>query len=186
MKFSDRLLVSGLCLVLGTAPLQALESDRQEPLDVRADSTDGTLGDGMTTLRGNIEIRQGTLLVRAEVAVVSKSEGRVQAIELTGSPVYLEQEIENEGMVTAEAAQIDYEVASGIVTMTGAADVQHPQYEISGEKLIYDMNVQHFQGAGGEENGRIQIRLDPEVLEESDIGEGDSGPDEPPAPGESG
>ena len=186
MKFSEYLLASGLYLVLATAPLQALESDRQEPLDMKADSTDGTLGDGMTTLRGNIEIRQGTLLVRAEVAIVSKSEGRVQAIDLTGSPVYLEQEIENQGKVTAEAAQINYEVATGIVTMTGAADVVHPQYEISGEKLIYDMNVQHFQGAGGNENGRIQIRLDPEVLEEDDTANGEAGAGDPPAPGENG
>jgi lipopolysaccharide export system protein LptA len=40
----------------------------------------------------------------------------------------------------------------------------HPQYHISGEKLVYDMNLQHFRGAGGEANGRIQIRLDPEML----------------------
>ena len=43
----------------------------------------------------------------------------------------------------------------------------HPQYHISGEILVYDMNIQHFQGSGGEENGRIQIRLDPELLEEN-------------------
>jgi lipopolysaccharide export system protein LptA len=155
-----------LCLLLLSTPLHALKSDRQEPLDVKADATDGTLGDGMATLKGNVEINQGTLMISADVANVSKAEGRVTLIELTGSPVHLQQEIENEGLVTAEAARIEYEVATGLVTLTGSADVVHPQYHISGEKLVYDMNVQHFQGSGGDQNGRIQIRLDPELIED--------------------
>ena len=164
MKCFELSALAGLCLLLAAGPAMALKSDRQQPLDVKADATDGTLGDGLATLKGNIEIRQGSLLIEADVANVEKVEGRVTHIELTGKPVQLQQEIENEGLVTAQAAQIEYEVASGIVTLTGAADVVHPQYHISGEKLVYDMNLQHFRGAGGDANGRIQIRLDPEML----------------------
>jgi lipopolysaccharide export system protein LptA len=51
--------------------------------------------------------------------------------------------------------------------LTGGADVQHPQYRVSGDVLNYDLNLQHFQGSGAEENGRIRIELDPEVIEES-------------------
>jgi lipopolysaccharide export system protein LptA len=150
--------------LLAAAPAHALQSDRQQPLDVRADATEGTLGDGMATLRGNVEIRQGTLLIRADVATVEKVEGRVRRFELTGNPVHLQQEIEEEGLVSAEAQKVEYEVATGIVTLTGAADVQHPQYQINGEVLRYDMNVQHFQGSGGDDEGRIRIQLDPEVI----------------------
>lgn len=157
--------LAALLLGLAVAPLMALESDREEPLDVNADSSDGTLGDGIATLRGNIEIRQGTLLIRADVANVEKTEGRVHRIELNGTPVTLQQEIEEQGLVTAEARKMEYEVATGVVTLTGAADVVHPQYHISGEVLVYDMNQQHFRGSGDEENGRIRIRLDPEVIE---------------------
>ena len=65
----------------------------------------------------------------------------------------------------ATANVIDYQVASGLVTLTGSADVKHPQYQISGELLTYDLNVQHFQGSGDSNgNGRIHILLDPEVL----------------------
>lgn len=158
-----------LCLLLVTTTLHALKSDRQEPLDVKADATDGTLGDGLATLKGNVEIRQGSLVIIADIANVSKADGRVKHIELTGNPVHLQQEIENEGLVTAEAARIEYEVATGLVTLTGNADVTHPQYHISGEKLVYDMNIQHFQGSGGNENGRIQIRLDPELLNREEV-----------------
>jgi lipopolysaccharide export system protein LptA len=158
-------LLAAFCLLLlAAAPAHALKSDRQQPLDVRADSTDGTLGDGTATLRGNVEIRQGTLLIRADVAAVEKAEGRVRRFELTGNPVHLQQEIEEEGLVSARARKVEYEVASGIVILTGAADVDHPQYQINGEVLRYDMNAQHFQGSGGDGDGRIRIQLDPEVV----------------------
>jgi len=165
MKFPERTawLVS-VMLLLAPEAVYALKTDRQQPLEVNADATDGTLGDGTATLTGNVEIRQGTLFVRADIAQVEKVEGRVRRVELNGNPVHLQQEIEQEGLVIAEAKRIEYEVATGIVTLTGAADVIHPQYHISGEVLKYDMNVQHFQGSGGDNNGRIRIRLDPEVV----------------------
>ena len=46
----------------------ALESDRKQPLEINADATEGTLGDGKAVLSGNVEIRQGSMLVQADVA----------------------------------------------------------------------------------------------------------------------
>ena len=58
------------------------------------------------------------------------------------------------------------------VLLHGDAAVQHPQYKISGEQLIYDLNVQHFQGSSDANgNGRIHIRLDPEVIDNKSITE---------------
>lgn len=173
---------ASLCaaLLFAAAPAHALKSDRLQPLDVRADATDGTLGDGIATLRGNVEVRQGTLLIRADVATVEKAGGRVRRFELTGDPVHLQQEIEEQGLVAADAQKVEYEVASGIVTLTGAAVVDHPQYQISGEVLRYDLNQQHFQGTGGDADGRIQIRLDPEVIS-GEAGEQESNGTDPAA-----
>jgi lipopolysaccharide export system protein LptA len=156
-----------LCLSCLSLPLMALESDRQEPLEVNANSTDGTLGDGVTTLRGNVIIRQGTLHITADEAEVNKIDGRVNSVTFRGQPAFLEQEIEEQGLVQATSNVIDYQVASGLVTLTGSADVKHPQYQISGELLTYDLNIQHFQGSSDENgNGRIHIRLDPEVIDD--------------------
>jgi len=163
-----RKMLAGLALLLLTGQLMALESDRKQALEINADATEGTLGDGKAVLYGNVIIRQGSLLVKADVAEVEKVEGRVRSVVLTGKPVHLEQEIEEEGLVQAEALKIEYEVATGIITLTGAATVIHPQYHVSGELLIYDMNLQHFQGNGGDGNGRIRIELDPEVVPDID------------------
>jgi len=153
------------CLLCLSLPLMALESDRQKPLEVSANSTNGTLGDGVTTLLGSVDIRQGTLRITADEAEVKKVDGHVSSVTFRGQPAFLEQEIEEQGLVQATANVIDYQVASGLVTLTGNADVKHPQYQISGELLTYDLNVQHFQGSSDENgNGRIHILLDPAVI----------------------
>jgi lipopolysaccharide export system protein LptA len=157
------------CLLGLSLPVMALESDRQESLEVSANSTDGTLGDGVTTLRGNVDIRQGTLRITADEAEVKKIDGRVGSVTFRGKPAFLEQEIEEQGLVQATANVIDYQVASGLVTLTGSADVKHPQYQISGEVLTYDLNIQHFQGSSDENGkGRIHILLDPAVINSDD------------------
>lgn len=174
-----------LCLSL---PLLALESDRQESLEVSANSTDGTLGDGVTTLRGSVDIRQGTLRITADEAEVKKVNGKVSSVTFRGQPAFLQQEIEEQGLVKASANMIDYQVASGLVTLEGNADVKHPQYQISGELLTYDLNVQHFQGSSDENgNGRIHILLDPAVINSGSLkkdlkdkkDDKDAGPDQP-------
>lgn len=174
-----------LCLLCFCLPATALESDRQQPLEVNANSTDGTLGDGVTTLRGNVDIRQGTLHITADEAEVSKVDGKVNSVTFRGQPAFLEQEIEEEGLVQATANVIEYKVASGLVTLTGNADVKHPQYQISGEMLTYDLNVQHFEGSSDESgNGRIHIRLDPEVINENTDKKDEDDPENPQQPGE--
>ncbi len=179
MSSTEILRLAALCILLTSGGAAALESDRQQPLEVNADSTDGTLGDGITTLKGHVEIRQGSLLIRADEAEVDKLEGKVRHITLRGDAAFLAQEIEEQGLVEAWARTIDYRVGSGMVTFTGEARVRHPQYEISGEQLTYDMNVQHFKGNGREDgNGRIHIRLDPEV---GTGGEPEQPTEEPPS-----
>ena len=161
---AQRAFITAGIMLLFTTTAGALESDRQQPIEVNADTTDGMLGDGITTLRGNVEIRQGSLHIRADEAEVEKAEGKVRKLTLRGKPAYLEQEIEQEGQVRAQANVIEYSVGLGIVTFTGAADVQHPQYQISGENLRYDLNAQHFEGdSGANGDGRIRIQLDPEM-----------------------
>jgi lipopolysaccharide export system protein LptA len=171
-----------LLLLTLTCPtlLHALESDRKQQLLVNADSTEGTLGDGKAILRGNVEIRQGSLLVKADVAEVENADGRVRTVLLTGNPVLLQQEIEKEGLVTATAKTISYQVVTGMVTLSGSADVNHPQYHISGEVLTYDMNLQRFEGRGGDNSGRIRIELAPEVIPQMKA-KGDQGPAQDPA-----
>lgn len=153
-----------LASLMSFGPAHALQSDREQPLDLWSQGSKGSLGDGETVLIGQVEIRQGSLLILADEAKALKKDGKVIRVTFTGSPATLEQEIEEQGMVNAQANRITYEVKDGTVELAGAADVTHPQYSISGEVLTYDLDTQHFEGTGSDSgDGRLNIRLEPEV-----------------------
>ncbi|MEM1412676.1 MAG: lipopolysaccharide transport periplasmic protein LptA [Pseudomonadota bacterium] len=181
MTYRNNTLALTLLFALVLSPAApALESDRQQPLEVSADDGDGYFGDGISVLEGRVEIRQGTLHIRANRAEVEKTDGKVRTIRLLGAPARLEQEIEEQGLVQAEAERITYEVGAGLVRLTGAADVNHPQYRISGESLTYDLDRQHFEGTGAQatdddSDGRIRIRLEPEVAADFQARDGEIG-----------
>jgi lipopolysaccharide export system protein LptA len=173
-----------LCIIsiFVVPPALALQSDRQQPLEVNADSTDGMLGDGITTLTGHVEITQGTLRITADRAEVDKTDGKVTQIVLSGNTASLQQEIEDQGLVKAWARTIEYKVGTGMVILVGDAQVEHPQYEVSGEQLRYDLNLQHFEGNGDKDgSGRVRIRLDPELAPETPetepVADGEDDPD---------
>ena len=54
-----RKMLAGLALFVVSGQLMALESDRKQALEIDADATQGTLGDGIAVLYGNVVIRQG-------------------------------------------------------------------------------------------------------------------------------
>lgn len=171
--------ISVLLCVTALSSAQALESDRQQPLEVNAQGTQGSLGDGATVLKGRVKIRQGSLLILADEAEVFKTEGKVARITFTGNPATLEQEIEEQGKVNAQANRITYQVSAGTVELAGNADVNHPQYMISGDVLTYDLDTQHFEGTGSDsDDGRISIRLEPEVASELQRADPPAAPDE--------
>lgn len=155
-----------LALCLLSSPLWALQSDRQQPLDLKAGSLGGSLADGESTFTDGVVIEQGSLYIASQTATITKVQGRIQKVIFVGQPATLSQEIENLGKVDARANRIEYSVARGEVVLMGNARVDHPEYEISGEELKYDLDEQNFQGSGrADGNNRIHVRLEPEIAE---------------------
>ena len=176
-----RPLVMSLFLLTLPGLSAALETDRQQPMLVDTGNWSGTLGDGVTTFKGGVDIRQGTLHIVADEADITKAEGRVSLVTFRGSPVRLEQEIEEQGMVNASAGQITYRVLQGVVELEDAVDVVHPQYRLTGAWLSYDLDTQQFEGNGSDlPDGRFSIRLDPEVA--GDLPAADAAEDSGAAP----
>src|SRR5471032_1774453 len=74
----------------------ARKSDRLQPMDVHADHRDTSLADdGVSTLTGNVIVTQGTLVVNADKAVITRKNGDISYAVLTGNPVKLKQDDEN-------------------------------------------------------------------------------------------
>jgi len=153
------LLVAG-ALCAGAA--FARSSDRNQPMDVAADSTDCSVdANGPCTFSGGVHISQGTLDIRAAHADVRRGGGDIRSVKLTGSPVAMKQQLDDGAMMNARAARIDYDLPADTIVLSGDAFVEQPgQSSIRSERIVYNMRTGQVQ-SGGEGNGRVKLRLMP-------------------------
>ncbi len=154
-----------LALTLGPfciAP--ALESDRQKPIEIEADSMESNGEAGTTTLTGKVQIRQGTLKITADEAVIhSNGEGGWSKSVVSGVPAYWEAEDEQKGTVQAWAEEIVYEPENDLLTMRRGARILQDGNEIAGEFLTYSLEEDLIKGgpADDAEDGRVHLILQP-------------------------
>lgn len=157
-----RALGLGLALALAATPAAAVKSDRDQPMDIQADALETRIDEGRATLTGNVLITQGTMRVSAARAVVSQDERqRVKRAVLEGQPATLGQDLDDGGRLDARARVIDYDVASGIVVLTGAVEIDQPRGSLRGERVTYDLNTGQLTGGGEGVPGRVSLRINP-------------------------
>ena len=155
------ILVMLSCLCAGSA--WAKSSDRNQSMNVNADSSDCSLNESRPCLlSGNVHIVQGTLDIQAAKADVRQGGGDIQSVKLTGGPVKLKQQMDDGGWMHATASQIDYDLSKDTVVFSGSANVQQPgKGSISGERIVYNMGTGQVQSGSAAGGGRVNMTFEP-------------------------
>ncbi|MBP6597687.1 MAG: lipopolysaccharide transport periplasmic protein LptA [Arenimonas sp.] len=149
-----------LLLLALASPAFARSSDRQQPMDIDAANMDALLEDNaVSTLVGNVRIRQGSLEVDADKAEVHRVAGEIDRIVLTGSPVRLRQVSDQGEPMNASARQIVYSMTSDVMVFTGAVVVEQPRGTLRGETLNYNLTTGRIDGGG--DGTRVSLRILP-------------------------
>lgn len=149
-------------VVLAPAAL-AKSTDRNQTMNADADRSDCRMVDNAPcVLSGNVEIRQGTLDIRAARADFTIRDGQIRVARLTGSPVRMSQELDSGGRMNATAARIDYDLGQDTIVLTGGASIQQPgQGSIASERIVYNTATGQIQGGGGDSNSRVRLQFEP-------------------------
>ena len=155
-------------LILGTpSPMLGLESDRDQPIKIQADTAMVDEAEGTSIYRGDVIIVQGTLQVTAdEVEIYTAESAVIQIIakaERNSSKLahYEQQTNEEKDMVTAEARKITYLVQEERLHLSGKARLKQDGDEFSGELLYYDVGRGIVNLNSGDGSERINMTINP-------------------------
>ena len=160
LKLSFGLLCLGL---LALTPAFAKQSDREQPMNFQAKSTDAyNAPNTVSTLKGNVVLTQGTLKVTGDVAKVHlDADTQIARVVVTGNPAHIQQLDDNNNLMKGDAAQLDYDNINGIAVLTGNASVnQQGRGEFHGDKLTYNTNTSQMTGESGSD-GRVAMTFLP-------------------------
>jgi lipopolysaccharide export system protein LptA len=155
---SARLVAAAIGLFAATGVL-AKQSDRDQPMDVHADTGNMFLkANSTTTITGSVTITQGTMTVTGDKAkIYAGPDNDIVRVLVTGHPAHIEQLDDNGNLMQGDAATLDYDNVKAIAVLTGQAVVrQKGRGEAHGDKLTYDTRTSEMVG---ESNGSNQLHM---------------------------
>lgn len=149
----------------------ALTEDRNQPLQINANSVVFNEKNGNASYQGNVIIRQGTLEIRAqEVTIQTDPDGRIISTQAKGNLASYQQKTDaSKAPVMAEAAEIFYDVKNEKIQLKGKAWLRQENASFKGNLINYDSKSQQVDAKGDAQN-RVQLILPPQLRTRNSTG----------------
>ena len=137
--------------VFVTQPLQALDSDTEQPAMLDADDFEIDLSTGVRIYRGNVVFRQGSIRIECDELVTHLNEdGALDKGVCTGSPGRFKQTPEGSSDdVIGVARKITMDQIEEVVVLKTQAKVSQGGTQISGRLITYDLVTEKVKVKGG-------------------------------------
>lgn len=125
-----------------SVPFGGLSHDGKAPVEVTADQLDIDQQSGVALFTGNVRVAQGELRIASPRLRVEYSRrsadgagGQIEKMHATGGVTI------NNGRATAESAEAEYTVSTGIVVMTGDVVLVQDENVLAGDRFDVDLRA---------------------------------------------
>ena len=137
----------------------ALTSDKNQPIDIVADSVDIDEAHGTSTYSGHVEINQGSIRLQADQVVVEHHPGQPRKINATGAPAKFRQLPDgSKEYITGTARQLLYQLDSEELILNGDAQLNQGKDRFHSDRIVYD-RVKSIVKAGAAAQGKERVRV---------------------------
>jgi lipopolysaccharide export system protein LptA len=131
-------MIATLCLFLPLSGM-ALDSDRDAPVAIQADTTDIDFRTGTRTLTGNVVIDQGSMHIEADKVIVQYDGNKLDTATAWGKPVRFKQLPEGKDEeVHGEGLMLKLEQKKNLVTLKDKARLSQGDSKANGRVIYYN------------------------------------------------
>ena len=151
----------GILLILMLVPLllAALESDKDQPVYIEADSVEIDDRTGVRIYQGNVVMTQGSVHITADKVTVTKLESGADHVLAIGDPVTFQQQREGEiELARGRAQRVEYDLDSDIIKMYDDAELSQGQDILKNDRITYD-KTREVMWAGASQTGKQRVRI---------------------------
>ena len=160
--FMNKLLI--LLTVFVTSLVFALPEDSKQPIEIDAQSVVVDEITGFNEFSGDAEVRQGSLLLLAELIQVQTDNEGVVSVVAKGSleklAKYTQSQENQSRFIEATATLITYDVDESMIFLVGNAHLVQGFDSFSGDTLDYDINNDKVIVRGSEDGTeRVKFKI---------------------------
>ena len=167
-----------LCALLACGKAGALATDKDQPIEIEANSAELDDKNGVTVYEGNVVVTQGTIRMTGNKMTVHYTKGNeLDNVILNGQPAtYRQLPDKSEIYDEAEALQMEFHRANNLIILINKAMVKQKDVRFSGDHIEYDTVLSKIkargsaaasgkpsagEGAAEQEQGRVKIIIKP-------------------------
>jgi lipopolysaccharide export system protein LptA len=151
-------------LLLGLLPLQsiALDSDREQAIEVEADRLEVREQENISIYEGNVKLVQGSLNISSDRLVIHFNDANeLTLMEMTGQPARFRQ-LDNERQeMLGEAQQIDYTESESLLLLRRSAYLKHAGDEIRSDLIRFNTDTNGIEAGGTQSDERVKMVIKP-------------------------
>jgi lipopolysaccharide export system protein LptA len=167
----SKLLLATLLLLCSPAGFAEL-ADRNKPIHLEADQVLMDDAQQVSTFTGNVQLAQGTMLIRGDKIVVVQDKDGFKHATAYGKPSSFRQKREGlDEYVEAYGERIEYDTRNDTLNLYTQALLKRNKDEVRGEHITYNAKTEIFQvGSSGASPGdappqRVRAVLQPKSKE---------------------
>ena len=140
----------------------AASGDKDQPIEVEADSLEIRDNDNISIYTGNVRLLQGSLNVRADRLVIYFDDNKdLELMEMTGSPVHFRQlDDENQEMI-GQADKLEYFEPESLLVFTGNARFTSKGDTIESSTISINTENDNLEAASPEPDKRVRMVIQP-------------------------
>lgn len=126
-----------LCFI--SPAVMALQSDRDQPINLQADRVEINEKQATSVYQGHVHMQQGSLKILADEVNVQMKAGRVDVIIIRGSPASFEQRPDRQDdIVRSHADYMEYYASQERLLLKTNAEVMQGKNLFRGDHIEYD------------------------------------------------
>ncbi len=140
--------------------LQVTQGDLYVAAD-RAEAAPADFSNSTWVFTGNVVLRSGATSTECSTASLSFSNNRLLKAVLQGSPArFSQQRAGSDATTSGRGATLEYDVASGVIRISGDAWLSDGSNEISGADITYDLQ-RELVSAGAGDGSPVRMKIAP-------------------------
>ncbi len=149
----------GLLTLFPAATALALASDKEQPIDIEADSVDIDEIRGRSVYRGNVQVTQGSIRLLADQVTVFHPGGDPDKFVAVGNPAKFRQMPDRGNTpMQARAQRMEYLIQGDLVTLIDQAVVLQGKDTMRSDRIIWD-RVQGKVKGGRAAEGKARVKM---------------------------
>ncbi|MCP4487220.1 MAG: lipopolysaccharide transport periplasmic protein LptA [Gammaproteobacteria bacterium] len=167
MKTTSPVLIIIYLVILLPSQLLAATTDKNQPIEVEADSLEIRDNDNISIYSGNVRLQQGSLLIGADRLVIHFNKTKdLELMEMTGNPATFRQLNDKDREMLGEAEKLDYHEPKSLLVLEGNARFSSNGDTIESSTIRINTETDKIEASSTKPEERVRMTIQPKSQDE--------------------